>query len=252
MGRFIIILLFIVSGYANNIINVSYFPNNSKIDILFSLDTPFKGKVEKISNNDYKIDNIFINRIEQKKFKNGLNLVISPLDKNSVEFKINYKSSLKIKASLTAKGYGLRIRIYGFTEQIKTPDLSTQPVQTGADFNYINYLILIFILIILIIILFIVKKKMQQKLPTKLQNDGYKILYQKMIDPKNRILMIELFNKRYLLLLGDKNNILLDKMFDEDKLEEVSSQDGFNGLLENEMIKDIEDTYVSNASKIRE
>ena len=251
MGRFIIILLFIVTGYANNIINVSYFPNNDKIDILFSLDTPFKGKVEKIENNDYKIDNVFINRIEQKKFKNGLNLIISPLDKNSVEIKINYNLSLKIKASLTAKGYGLRIRIYGFKQQIQTVNMNLQ--QTPApDFNYINYIIMIFILIILIVVLFIVKKKMQQKLPTKLQKDGYKVLYQKMIDPKNRLLMIEIFEKRYLLLLGDKNNILLDKFSDNEELNEISSQNEFDGLLNNKMKDDIKDTYLSNASKIRE
>jgi len=256
MGRFIIILFFVVFSYGSNILNISYFPSNEKIDILFSLDEPFKGKITLIKKNDYKISNISFNRIEQKKFKNGLNVIISSFDKNSIELKISYPQELKIKASITAKGYGLRIRILGLKVTPNQPEYiknhtKIEKAEMGNDFNVINYLIVIIILIILIIVLLIIKKKTLQKLPKELQKDNYKLLYQKYIDPKNKIVLIEIFDKRYLLLLGDKNNILLDNFSqnNQTELKDISSQNGFDSLLE-EKLK--EDDFIKKASELKD
>jgi len=257
MGRFIIILFFVVFSYGSNILNVSYFPSNEKVDILFSLDEPFKGKITLIKKNDYKISNISFNRIEQKKFQNGLNVIISSFDKNSIELKISYPKELKIKASITAKGYGLRIRILGL-KAISSNQPEYISNQTKIDnkivennFNVVNYIIVIIILIILIIILLIIKKKTLQKLPSELQKDNYKLLYQKFIDTKNRLVLIEVFDKRYLLLLGDKNNILLDNFSqnNQEELKDISSQNGFDSLLQ-EKFK--EDEYIKKASELKE
>ena len=255
MGRFIIFLFFVVFSYGSNILNISYFPSNDKIDILFSLDEPFKGKIALINQNDYKISGVSLNRIEQKKFKNGLNVVISGYDKNSIELKIVYDKNVKIKASLTAKGYGLRLRLLGITptsKNVTTHNIVNNSQSMNSDgFNFINYIIVIIILIILIIILLIIKKKTLQKLPTNLQKDGYKLLYQKMIDPKNRIVLIELFEKRYLLLLGDKNNILLDNFSqqNQEELKDISTQNGFDSLLEKKLK---EDEIIQKASKLKD
>jgi len=257
MVRFIIVLLMVVASYASQILNISYFPSNDKIDILFSLDEPFKGKVISTDKNTYQITGITFNRIEQKKFSSGLNVIISPVDKNKVELKIVDKKQINIKASLTAKGYGLRLRLLGVeTKQNNiTPKVDTKVnnLQNNDDigFNFINYIIVIIILVILIIILLIVKKKTLQKLPKSLQNDNYKLLYQKMIDPKNRIVLIEIFDKRYLLLLGDKNNILLDNFSqnNQEELKDISSQNKFDSLLE-EKLK--EDDFIKKASELKD
>jgi len=254
MVRFIIVILFSVFSYGGKIINISYFPSNDKIDILFSLDEPFKGKILLLSENDYKIDGVYINRIEQKKFKD-INIIISAYNKNSVELKMLYKKKLNIQPAITAKGYGLRVRITGFKSGLKTKnsDLlfknSSSKVQSN-DFNIINYLIVIVILIILIIILFIVKKKTMQKLPASLQKDDYKMLYQKMIDTKNKIVLIEIFDEKYLLLMGQNSNILLRRFSDENKteLQDISSQNGFEQLLDEKLDK----TYIEKASKLKD
>jgi len=257
MGRFIILILFFVFANASSVLNVSYFPLNSKIDILFSLDKPFNGKIISLSNNDYKITNINLDRIEQKKFKDNLNVIISPYDNNSVELKLNYSKPLHIKASVTAKGYGLRIRILGLeTKQPVTQTTNNTNLNSltqNSSFNYINYILVIAILIFLIIILLYVKKKTLQKLPKSLQQDNYKVLYQKMIDPKNRLVMIEVFNKRYLLLLGDKNNLLLDNFSQEAQqdLKDISSQNEFGKLLD-EKLDENTMNFIKNASKLKE
>jgi flagellar biogenesis protein FliO len=259
VGRFIILFFLFVFANASSVLNISYFPLNNKIDILFSLDKPFNGKIMSLSQNSYKITNINLNRIEQKKFPNNLNIIISPLDENSINLKLNYKKSLNIKASVTAKGYGLRIRIIGLKNKksiLKTKDIQNQNLSNlnvNNSFNYINYIMVIAILIFLIIILFYIKKKTLQKLPKSLQQDNYKVLYQKMIDPKNRLVMIEVFDKRYLLLLGDKNNILLDDFSKESQedLKDISSQNEFGKLLD-EKLDDDRLNFIKNASKLKE
>jgi hypothetical protein len=58
MVRFLIFLVSFL--YAGDVINISYFPNDTKVDVLFSLDEPFKGKITQIDKNDYKIIGINI------------------------------------------------------------------------------------------------------------------------------------------------------------------------------------------------
>jgi len=251
--KFLLMIFSFILVYANNVLNISYFPLDNKIDILFSLDAPFKGKIVYLSKNNYKITNITLDRIEQKKF-NKLNIIISPLDNNSVNLKLVYNKELTIKPSITAKGYGLRIRVLGLKISNPTANLSSNldinSMPQTESFNFTNYIIVISILIFLILVLLYLKQKALKKLPKSLQNDNYKLLYQKMIDPKNRIVMIELFNNRYLLLLGDKNNILLDKFSTQNELREISNQDEFDKLLEEKLNSD--SLFLKNASKLKE
>jgi flagellar biogenesis protein FliO len=252
--RIIILLSLFLFANASSILNISYFPVDNRVDVLFSLDEPFKGKVIYLSENNYKITNVSLNRIEQKKFKH-LNIIISPIDENSVNLKLNYKKPLTIKPSVTTKGYGLRIRILGLAKTSITKSKQINTLNKDINFNYVNYIIVIAILIFLIIILIYVKKKTLNKLPKSLQNDNYKVLYQKIIDPKNRIVMIEVFNKRYLLLLGEKNNLLLDNFSNsQDKqkeLKDISSQNDFGKLLD-EKLDDDRINFLKNASKLKE
>jgi len=243
MVRFMIFLTTLL--YGSSVINVSYFPNDKKVDILFSLDEPFKGKISKIEDNHYKIGGVFINRIEQKKI-NNLNILISPLSKDEIELKLLYKTPLSIKAAITAKGYGLRLRVLG----IKTKKMEYQPLSSKDvdSFNVVNYFIVISILVLLIVVLFIIKKRAISKLPASLQKDGYKLLYQKMIDPKNRLVLIEVFGKRYLLLLGEKNNVLLDNFPKQDEeLKDISSSK-FENLLDEKL----QDDYIQKASRLKD
>ena len=257
MVRIILMIMMFVFGYASNVINISYFPSNNKIDVLLSLDEPFDGKVIFVGDNKYKITGVNIDRIEQKKFKNGLNLIISGADK-SIEFKMIYPSALKISPSVTAKGYGLRIRITGF--KIATP-IQSQTFNSSAKgdslsdmgFNWFNYVLVIVILLVLMIVLLVIKKRTISKLPKSLQKDNYKLLYQRVIDAKNKLVLIEVFDKRYLLLLGSNNNILLDNFSttNQEELKDISTQDGFEHLLDSRL-DDNTKNFINKASRLRE
>jgi len=251
MGKLVILFLFNIFLYGSNVLNISYFPTNKKVDILFSLDEPFRGKVSLIKQNDYRITGITLNRIEQKKINKKLDLIISGFDKNSVELKIMYDKPIKIKASITAKGYGLRIRLLNVNDVSSHKEFVVDNKPVKNSFDMLNYILVLIILMILIVILLIIKKRTLQNLPSELQKDNYKLLYQKMIDPKNRIVLIEIFEKRYLLLLGDKNNILLDNFSiqNQEELKDISTQKGFDSLLE-EKLK--EDDFIKKASELKD
>jgi len=255
MGRLVIILFLIMFSYGSQILNISYFPTNSKVDVLFSLDNPFKGKISLIDKNNYKISGISFNRIEQKKFNQNLNIIISGVDNDNINIKIVSKYNIKIQPSVTAKGYGLRLRLTGIPKVVEQhkEEIVTKKFQTNNDrgFDFVNYIIVIIILLILMVILLIVKKKALQKLPNSFKDDKYNMLYQKYIDPKNRIVLIELFDKKYLLLLGDKNNVLLDNFSQthQEDLQEISSQNGFDSLLETKLN---EENFIEKASKLKE
>jgi flagellar biogenesis protein FliO len=214
-----------------------------------------------LKNNIYEIQNLSINRVEEKKFQNGLKVNIGSLTDNSVKIQLNYSTNLTIKASVTAKGYGLRLRILGFktTNKIKNPLFNSQQmVKTEEDsFNMVNYFIMVSILIILTLILFIIKKKLKNNLPSPFQKDNYKMLYQKQIDPKNRIVMIEIFDKKYLLLLGANNNILLDNFSQkhQEELKDISSQNEFGQLLDEKLNEELNNEtakYIKKASKLKD
>ncbi|NPA55285.1 MAG: FliO/MopB family protein [Epsilonproteobacteria bacterium] len=254
MVRQIVLLsLIVVVSFASKIINISYFPGNAKVDVLFSLDEPFRGKITQIRPNDYKITGVSIDRIEQKKINDNLTLIISDLDLNSVEFRIITDNVVKLQASLTAKGYGLRLRVLGV--QIHNQALPNQALVTPQSkpmFNMMNYLAVIGILIVLIIILLILKKRNIQNLPKEFREDNYKVLYQRMIDPKNKIVLIEVFGRRYLLLLGDKNNILLDDFSKthQEELMDISSTKGFDKLLEQNL--QAGDEFIQKATRLKD
>jgi len=261
MGRLVFYLFLVVYGYSSQILNISYFGSNGKLDILFSLDEPFKGKVSSIKENDYQISGISFNRIEQKKFKH-LVLIVSPIDKNRIELKIFYKKRVKIKASVTAKGYGLRIRLLDIEEFAPKQINSFQKSEsTKEGFSYLNYFLVLLILIILIIVLIFVKKQAVENLPVEFKKkDGYKLIYQKMIDHKNKLVMIEFLDVRYLLLMGENNTILLEKYFKgtNGEFDTFFMQDRFETLFQ-ERLKESnlesnkkENNFIENATKLKD
>jgi len=97
MVRFIILFLvsFLFLFGNSSVLNISYFPNSQKVDVLFSLDKPFNGKIVLLGKNDYKIEGVSINRIEQKKFQD-FTIVISPYSKEELELKILHKKEQKL------------------------------------------------------------------------------------------------------------------------------------------------------------
>ncbi|GAB6074350.1 hypothetical protein [Nautilia lithotrophica] len=246
-----IIFLFLgIFLFGANLINVNFFEGKNKLDVLFSLDDAFKGKVKQISKNSYIITGISTDKIIQKEFKkNFINSIIISPEKNGVKIDITSNSVFKTSVALTPDGYGVRFRI-----------INTKPVQkTGIQNNSIknlsvnrqgldtlSYIVGITILIILAFILWYIKKKAVH-LP-KLKED-MKVLAQKPVDAKNKIVLFEYQSRKYLMLIGN-TNVLLD-VFVEDVAIPKNEVEFDEMLKLSKKYGNIE-KYIENAEKLKE
>lgn len=230
--------------YAANLIDVNFFESKNKLDILFSLDDKFNGKIIKLDNNKYLIKNIKSDREIEKNFNNFfLNSIIITPEKDGVLLEIIAKTKYKISIALTPDGYGIRVRVK--SDEIIQNSLPSMPKES---FSFTRYFIVVAILIILAIILFYIKRKgLNTKLPA-LKND-MKVLSQKFIDAKNKVVLFEYQNKKYLMLIGN-TNILLD-VFDEN-FKTPKNEVEFDAMLKlHNKIDEIE-KYIQKADNIKE
>jgi len=244
MKKLIIFLASILFGA--NLVNINFFPQKDKLDILFSLDAKFNGKVINAGKNQFIITNISSDKEYSKNFDNFFvkKVKISPKN-NDVVIKFITHNKYKTSVALTPDGYGLRFRISSLEVKNKENLVLKNPENS---LDYFSYIISLAILIIIAIILWILRKKINKKLPVK---NGLNILFQKPIDAKNRVALIEFNNRKYLVIVGN-SNILLD-VFDENMVN-VSTQNDFDNFLKTEMSEKLDNLqkYIKNAEKLKE
>jgi len=176
--------------------------------------------------------------------------------------------SVKLIASKTSDAYGLRLRFTNAsakknslksTPAVTSTSLSALPTKKSDDMST-SYYIVVIILIIGILILFVLKKKMAGKniqnkqnpwlfqenkdakqvqtntqtpqtkptSATMADNSDISIRFQKTLNEKNSVVMLDFGVQSYLVLMG-ANNILLDK-FTDDK---PTTQEDFESILQN-------------------
>ncbi|MCD6189990.1 MAG: hypothetical protein J7K14_00435 [Sulfurimonas sp.] len=176
--------------------------------------------------------------------------------------------SVKLIASKTSDAYGLRLRFTNAsakknslksTPTVTSTSLSALPTKKSDDMST-SYYIVVIILIIGILILFVLKKKMAGKniqnkqnpwlfqentdakqvqtntqtpqtkptSATMADNSDISIRFQKTLNEKNSVIMLDFGVQSYLVLMG-ANNILLDK-FTDDK---PTTQEDFESILQN-------------------
>ncbi len=194
-------------------------------------------------------------------------ITITPMT-NQTQIVASVPSSVKLIASKTSDAYGLRLRFATATakksslntSQKTATSLSALPTKKSDDMST-SYYIVVAILIIGILILFMLKKKMasrnikNQQSPWLFQenqdtkqakantqtpqtkptaatmpdnNNDISIRFQKTLNEKNSVVMLDFGVQSYLVLMG-ANNILLDK-FTDDK---PSTQEDFESILQN-------------------
>ena len=244
-----LILIFFASFLLGaNLINVNFFEQKKKLDILFSLDARFAGKVVKSGENKFFISNIVSNKEYKKSFNNYFikNIIINP-SKDGVEIFLNTNKKYKTSVALTPDGYGVRFRITNILNKtVQKPQISYAP---DSSIDFVSYFIAVAILIILAIILWIFKKKIKTKLPAKSNLD---IVFQRPLDAKNKIALIEFNKRKYLVIVGN-SNILLD-IFDENMVN-IQTQNEFEEHLQKDEIKKKLDNfhqYIQNAEKLKD
>jgi flagellar biogenesis protein FliO len=110
----------------------------------------------------------------------------------------------------------------------------------------VSYIVGISILIILALILWFLKRK-TASLPSLREN--MKVLAQKPIDAKNKIVLFEYQDRKYLMLIGN-TNVLLDVFADDVAVPKNEVE--FDEMLKLSKKYNNIDKYIQNAEKLKE
>ncbi len=266
MIKIFLLFLLPITLFGSKILSYNIYDRTDRVDVMITFDTPYTGTIKKSTTKSKIIIKLQDTSIESSKLKQisskYLNtLSITPMS-NYVKIVASIPSDVILRASKTADAYGLRLRFQN--KSVATKNKNIQAQQTNKAFISSlptkkdeavsdRYIIVVSLLIIGIIILFIVKKKVvpshtlknktttkekpwlfnqtntDAQTPTKKSNDdnSVSIRFQKDIDEKNSVVMLDFMNQSYLVLMGT-TNILLDK-FNEDK---PTSQEDFESILQ--------------------
>ena len=228
--------------FGANLINVNFFTDKNKVDILFSLDGKFKGKVYK-EGKSFIITDIKANGLVQKSFNDSFlnSVIITPLE-DKIKITILANEKYKTSVALTPDGFGVRFRI----SRVNAVKVNQIIGQNNTTYDYTAYFIVLTILVILAILTFLLRKKIKN-LPIGPNN--MQVLIQKPIDAKNKVVLFEFQNRKYLMLVGN-TNVLLD-VFVDDKVVPKNEVE-FDEMLKLSGKEDEIQNYIKKAEKIDE
>lgn len=243
---FLLLLPFFLFG--SKILSYNVYERSSRVDIMLTFDTPYEGKLSKTVKNNKTILKLKDASIEAPKIKNISTsylhkMTITPINSHT-EIILQTAPNITMNASKTSDAYGLRLR---FTkgEPLKKPSsvakavnsvTSALPTKKVGELNN-SYYIVIAILLLGIIIMLWLKKKMgvptaKGKQPWLFKGgakkEGISVRFQKPLDPKNRVVMLDYEDQSYLVVIGS-SNLLLDK-YNGDK--PITTQSDFDRVLD--------------------
>lgn len=246
--KFFLLLLLPYLLFGSKILSYNIYERSNRVDIMLTFDTPYEGRLSQIRQDDKIVLKLQDASIEAPKIKN-INtsylhkMTITPINAHT-EIILETASSVAMNVSKTSDAYGLRLRFSKETATTKNESRQTDPAPSAGslptkntnDFND-SYYIVIAILLLGILIMLWLKKKMgvtQTKGKTPwlfkggAKKEGINIRFQKPLDPKNRVVMIDYEGQSYLVVIGS-SNVLLDKYKGN---KPVTSQSEFDKLLD--------------------
>ncbi len=244
---------------ASKILSYNIYDRTDRADVMITFDTPYDGVIKQSISKSKIIIKLTGASIESSKIKNVSSkflhsISITPMS-NQTQIVASVPSSVKLIASKTSDAYGLRLRFTtkssiaqksstNSAKQATPSSPSALPTKKSDDMST-SYYIVVTILIIGILILFMLKKRMVSKniqnkqspwlfqasnenetktpaaAPTQATQtgDNISIRFQKSLNEKNSVVMLDFGEQSYLVLMGN-SNILLDKFSDNKPLTE--------------------------------
>jgi len=222
--------------FSSSILNSKIYDRDNRVDLLLSLDTVYTGTINKYERDGKTyliLPGANIPKEESYSFSHpflkGINLYKSS---NRTLIELDAAGG-EIKVSKVAPGYGVRIRIAPaetkrLLVQAKTVSDTTRP-QLGENVEDLTekYMIVGIFVASLLLLLLLIKIMAGRKLVGNGKGAGNEaqVIYNKSIDAKNRLLLIEFNGKHHLILMGAAGNVLIDTISAE------SPADDFNTLL---------------------
>ncbi len=169
----LLLILPLTSLLASQILSYNIYDRTDRVDLMITFDTPYHGLIKQSRSKSkiiIKLENASIEAPKIKKVASRFlqSIAITPL-KNETRIIATVPQSVRLIASKTSDGYGLRLRFTNKSAMKQTTTLSTKntvnnsastglPTKKGDDLSR-SYYIVMAILIIGIIILFYIKKK---------------------------------------------------------------------------------------------
>jgi hypothetical protein len=266
--------LFGIYACAATLLNQNVYERENRVDLMLSFDSTFEGKISRdikenrtlITLTDAVAEKRYVKELSHP-FVEKIQINRSKLDVLKVYFYTKGKTD--IIAAKTGDGYGLRLRVVpGQSAAAAQPQATqTQPVlgfETKEELQIsTSYIVTIIALVAIALILFILKRKVasgsgdnwlmpQGKKAEKQPN--FKVKFQKVIDTKNKLVLLEFGGREYLTVIGN-TNVLLDtfengSVVSKDKFEQVFEE---NREKLNEYFKlehQEQDSFKANAEKV--
>lgn len=246
--KYLLLLLLPLLLFGSKILSYNVYERSNRVDVMLTFDTPFEGTLSQVIRNNQIILKLKDASIEAPKIKN-INtsylhkMTITPINAHT-EIILQTAQDVSMSASKTSDSYGLRLRFIKGSPVTKTTSketspiagLSSLPTKAANEFNN-SYYIVIAVLLIGIFIMLWLKKKMgipsaKGKQPwlfkSGVKKEGINVRFQKPLDPKNRVVMLDYEGQSYLVVIGT-SNVLLDK-YNGDK--PINTQSEFDKILD--------------------
>lgn len=217
--------------FGAKILSYNVYERSSRVDVMLTFDTPYEGRLSKTKKGNKVILKLQDASIEAPKIKN-INtsyiqkMTITPINSHT-EIILQTAPNVEMSASKTSDAYGLRLRFTKGTPAKKTTVVSTAldsvsnalPTKKTDELNNAYYIVISVLLLAIIIMLWLKKKmgvpsakggKQPWLFKGTPKKEGISVRFQKALDPKNRVVMLEYEGQSYLVVIGN-SNLLLDK-----------------------------------------
>ena len=253
MKHLLVYFILVSSLLASKIISYNIYDRTQRVDLMITFDLPYTGTIKQSRHNSKIIIKLSDAQIESSKVKQLStkflhSITLTPLG-DSTQIVASVPKNVRFIASKTTDGYGLRLRFTNKPVAKKLSDtnpnlnLSNLPTKKETSLSTQYYIVIAIMFVGIIILLFIQKKiknaapkkspwlfKETKSSPSTQENpttNEVSIRFQKSIDEKNSVAMIDFGEQSYLVLMGE-NNILLDKYVDN----KPTTQEDFNSILQ--------------------
>jgi hypothetical protein len=256
MMKYFLLIFFSINLYAATLLNQNIYERDGRIDLMLSFDSVYEGKISKTT-----VDNVVVVTLSGATAENRyVNEINHPLvqkieilkGEGDKQILVNFYplKNVDIVAAKTGDSYGLRLRVTQTPlatkpTQAQTPQTQAQTTveqprlgfETKEELQISNsYIYTVVGLGIVAILLFFLKRKVATGkeswlLPmgasTAKKGKKLSIKFQKVIDNKNKVVLIDYEGREYLTLVGN-SNILLDTFENG----EVVTDDSFENVFQ--------------------
>jgi hypothetical protein len=238
--------------FASKILSYNVYDRTDRVDIMLAFDTPYEGTLRQSRQSNRIIVKLDGASIESPKVKNVASpylgkLTITPIG-DQTQIIAAVPSSVEMQASKTSDAFGLRLRFSKAaaaaastsnpeTAAATAPLGTTLPTKPEAEYQS-SYMVVIAVLVIGILIMLWLKSRIGAapvqtgKKPWIFNKGGsakddVRVRFQKPLDQKNRVVMLDYADESYLVVIGT-TNMLLEKFHDRQPV----TQNDFEEMLQ--------------------